>query len=124
MEHLGHVSDLHTLGIATTVEHIGLHHIHGAAYDQVPVIPLALPPRPCRQRDGGTPAELRHEPDIHPAGGTGDRKSTRLNSSHGYTSYAVFCLKKKKQKIAKADVEPETGHPDATLYTEKIRLLH
>src|SRR5687768_18312643 len=24
-----------------------------------------------------------------------DRKSTRLNSSHGYTSYAVFCLKKK-----------------------------
>src|SRR3989449_6640498 len=28
-----------------------------------------------------------------------DRKSTRLNSSHGYISYAVFCLKKKK-KIA------------------------
>src|SRR5205809_7150375 len=26
---------------------------------------------------------------------TGDRKSTRLNSSHGYISYAVFCLKKK-----------------------------
>src|SRR5256884_4079101 len=28
--------------------------------------------------------------------GGGDRKSTRLNSSHGYISYAVFCLKKKK----------------------------
>src|SRR2546429_4406528 len=27
-----------------------------------------------------------------------DRKSTRLNSSHGYISYAVFCLKKKKQR--------------------------
>src|SRR5687768_17929377 len=27
----------------------------------------------------------------------GDRKSTRLNSSHGYISYAVFCLKKKKE---------------------------
>src|SRR2546422_2044939 len=27
-----------------------------------------------------------------------DRKSTRLNSSHGYISYAVFCLKKKKTK--------------------------
>src|SRR5687768_18192341 len=27
-----------------------------------------------------------------------DRKSTRLNSSHGYISYAVFCLKKKRQK--------------------------
>src|SRR2546422_6713108 len=34
------------------------------------------------------------------AGGllTLDRKSTRLNSSHGYISYAVFCLKKKKKK--------------------------
>src|SRR2546422_6673721 len=37
---------------------------------------------------------------VHPAfrgrrNGTGDRKSTRLNSSHGYISYAVFCLKKK-----------------------------
>src|SRR2546422_1866538 len=31
---------------------------------------------------------------------TRDRKSTRLNSSHGYISYAVFCLKKKKVKIA------------------------
>src|SRR2546422_3287530 len=28
--------------------------------------------------------------------GATDRKSTRLNSSHGYISYAVFCLKKKK----------------------------
>src|SRR2546422_6196471 len=30
----------------------------------------------------------------------GDRKSTRLNSSHGYISYAVFCLKKKKKKVS------------------------
>src|SRR3989449_1768719 len=30
--------------------------------------------------------------------GARDRKSTRLNSSHGYISYAVFCLKKKKKK--------------------------
>src|SRR2546422_6181407 len=29
----------------------------------------------------------------------GDRKSTRLNSSHGYISYAVFCLKKKKNDL-------------------------
>src|SRR5688572_31083083 len=29
---------------------------------------------------------------------TGDRKSTRLNSSHSQISYAVFCLKKKKKK--------------------------
>src|SRR2546429_4048295 len=31
-----------------------------------------------------------------------DRKSTRLNSSHGYISYAVFCLKKKKSYQAEA----------------------
>src|SRR5216684_688389 len=33
-------------------------------------------------------------PDKDKFPGTGDRKSTRLNSSHGYISYAVFCLKK------------------------------
>src|SRR2546429_5295247 len=32
-----------------------------------------------------------------------DRKSTRLNSSHGYISYAVFCLKKKKTNNRKSD---------------------
>src|SRR5207245_3664678 len=33
-----------------------------------------------------------------------DRKSTRLNSSHGSISYAVFCLKKKKKKIEKHNI--------------------
>src|SRR2546429_8109273 len=32
-----------------------------------------------------------------------DRKSTRLNSSHGYISYAVFCLKKKKNYSFRSD---------------------
>src|SRR3989449_3195411 len=32
-------------------------------------------------------------------GARADRKSTRLNSSHGYISYAVFCLKKKKTYV-------------------------
>src|SRR5439155_26905851 len=36
----------------------------------------------------------RHLDDVH----LGDRKSTRLNSSHVAISYAVFCLKKKKNK--------------------------
>src|SRR2546429_2677802 len=35
-------------------------------------------------------------PRLLPTTGAADRKSTRLNSSHGYISYAVFCLKKKK----------------------------
>src|SRR3712207_7433617 len=34
-----------------------------------------------------------------PGGRDGDRKSTRLNSSHANISYAVFCLKKKKTNI-------------------------
>src|SRR2546422_7374027 len=45
----------------------------------------------CRAGQGAAsrvPEALR--PDLQ------DRKSTRLNSSHGYISYAVFCLKKKK----------------------------
>src|SRR2546422_3185260 len=38
-----------------------------------------------------------------------DRKSTRLNSSHGYISYAVFCLKKKKKKGKR---RIKTKHPE------------
>src|SRR2546429_6254413 len=38
-----------------------------------------------------------------------DRKSTRLNSSHGYISYAVFCLKKKK-KSYRLYILPYTTH--------------
>src|SRR5687768_17675497 len=37
--------------------------------------------------------------------GSEDRKSTRLNSSHGYISYAVFCLKKKKKKQHKIKIK-------------------
>src|SRR2546422_6267255 len=48
----------------------------------------------AEQRD----AEVEPDREQGVAGQTvvaGDRKSTRLNSSHGYISYAVFCLKKK-----------------------------
>src|SRR2546422_3801280 len=43
-----------------------------------------------------------------------DRKSTRLNSSHGYISYAVFCLKKKKK------TQPHIGRsrPSSSLYPQ------
>src|SRR5687768_18218757 len=41
-------------------------------------------------REAGTPPSLSDEVVAS------DRKSTRLNSSHGYISYAVFCLKKKR----------------------------
>src|SRR2546429_1531616 len=39
---------------------------------------------------------------VVPAADRGDRKSTRLNSSHGYISYAVFCLKKKTCEALRA----------------------
>src|SRR5205809_5757076 len=40
-----------------------------------------------------------------------DRKSTRLNSSHGYISYAVFCLKKKKQNTKRYHLKlPKISH--------------
>src|SRR2546429_5401513 len=38
-----------------------------------------------------------------------DRKSTRLNSSHGYISYAVFCLKKKKNSTRRNSRSRFTG---------------
>src|SRR3712207_7314285 len=45
--------------------------------------------------NSGTPRERM----LHGGYGEQDRKSTRLNSSHANISYAVFCLKKKKNKI-------------------------
>src|SRR2546422_8670628 len=57
-----------------------------------------------RSRDAGGGAALHRADRAGDSGtethrsGEGDRKSTRLNSSHGYISYAVFCLKKKKKK--------------------------
>src|SRR2546422_1937716 len=40
-----------------------------------------------------------------------DRKSTRLNSSHGYISYAVFCLKKKNQRQRRRFALSRQAHP-------------
>src|SRR2546426_3382467 len=48
-------------------------------------------------------------------GGGRDRKSTRLNSSHLVISYAVFCLKKKKNSIALATYPRILTHDKATL---------
>src|SRR2546422_6095149 len=50
-----------------------------------------------RSRPSHSEPGLRHtRADRRPPREARDRKSTRLNSSHGYISYAVFCLKKKK----------------------------
>src|SRR3712207_8512208 len=47
---------------------------------------------------GAAPVGVAHEGQP-PRGRLLDRKSTRLNSSHANISYAVFCLKKKKDKL-------------------------
>src|SRR2546429_7349192 len=55
------------------------------------VLGVELPPPPVR--------DLSHGLQRVVVVVTPDRKSTRLNSSHGYISYAVFCLKKKKRVV-------------------------
>src|SRR2546422_5331719 len=48
-----------------------------------------------------------------------DRKSTRLNSSHGYISYAVFCLKKKKKTKQTDPIKLATSQIEVDENTEK-----
>src|SRR5216683_6893219 len=47
---------------------------------------------------------------VRDAGGTLDRKSTRLNSSHDQISYAVFCLKKKKGYLHRQPARQDNNH--------------
>src|SRR2546422_3781439 len=64
-------------------------------HDALPISPAASPASvrssSIASRSSSRPTASFHLRRI-------DRKSTRLNSSHGYISYAVFCLKKKKNK--------------------------
>src|SRR5437667_8421569 len=68
-----------------------------------------------RQRDGalarGGRQEPRREPDDRGPAAQRDRKSTRLNSSHITSSYAVFCLKKKRRRIAFGLEGRNRNHP-------------
>src|SRR2546422_2121349 len=51
-----------------------------------------------------------------------DRKSTRLNSSHGYISYAVFCLKKKKKTTnIMYDISNKNGHSNKRTTPDRTR---
>src|SRR2546429_7327858 len=65
-------------------------------------LPLGVSPQTQRQASGQVFTQSQQRV---PAA---DRKSTRLNSSHGYISYAVFCLKKKKTPPA---LRSPTAHP-------------
>src|SRR2546422_6253246 len=60
-----------------------------------------------RRRGSPRPRRCRSDPC---SGTRTDRKSTRLNSSHGYISYAVFCLKKKKKNNKNKDSKTIDSH--------------
>src|SRR2546427_8994165 len=77
-------------GIDQTAQRQGFHLLVASSHNEKYAIAVAL--QYMRGRVDGlivmSPAQVAH----------GDRKSTRLNSSHSQISYAVFCLKKKKKK--------------------------
>src|SRR5207247_3452365 len=73
---LGRVTPLPVAGFAVSRSHPQQHPDH-SVFDSLSEAGAALPPR------------------LLAAFGSQDRKSTRLNSSHEWISYAVFCLKKK-----------------------------
>src|SRR2546429_6855684 len=52
-----------------------------------------------------------------------DRKSTRLNSSHGYISYAVFCLKKKNQTHTNYSSLPPQPSESSALSLTSVHLV-
>src|SRR5207245_11639229 len=86
-------------------------------HDALPISARLCPWRPGHRRDAAAcQRRVAHQrrPGRHgrtcPAVAGGDRKSTRLNSSHGSISYAVFCLKKKKTKIKKTLKTSKTQH--------------
>src|SRR2546422_7520827 len=61
--------------------------------------------RPCLEAGGGLSLRCWVQGQRLQVSPERDRKSTRLNSSHGYISYAVFCLKKKKRMASVASCE-------------------
>src|SRR2546427_5965595 len=62
---------------------------------------------------GRASAGTRARPGRPTRSETRDRKSTRLNSSHSQISYAVFCLKKKKNRTHAGEIQGETTHSRA-----------
>src|SRR2546430_6470689 len=64
-------------------------------------------PRPVAPLLRAEPRRLLPDPRRRPEGAAGDRKSTRLNSSHSQISYAVFCLKKKKKLLLVPPIQLE-----------------
>src|SRR3712207_8801689 len=69
-----------------------------SCHEDTKVVDASPNPLPCEERGSAAPLPVpaAGPPQEEEGLGEGDRKSTRLNSSHANISYAVFCLKKKK----------------------------
>src|SRR5207244_12249229 len=72
-----------------------------------PYTTLFRSPRRAHRTRRPRPGDAAHRAGV---GTHGDRKSTRLNSSHQIISYAVFCLKKKKKKNKTRKNKTHTKH--------------
>src|SRR5256884_2008595 len=101
--------------------HASVHRgkMHACGHDGHTAMLLAAARYLARQRDFDGTVYLVFQP-------AEDRKSTRLNSSHGYISYAVFCLKKKKIEHASVTLALETPsriRPDSDVISGTFSLL-
>src|SRR5687768_18168826 len=78
-------------------------------HDALPILMIA--PMTCDVYSKGSPSKRARSASLPFSSEPTrlDRKSTRLNSSHGYISYAVFCLKKKKKKKSNTQ-SPKQSH--------------
>src|SRR5438105_6287718 len=74
------------------------------------------PPGYCRDHQGRGGSARRRRRAVHP-----DRKSTRLNSSHEWISYAVFCLKKKKQRETTPNDRAKTREMHGNMKTSSMQ---
>src|SRR5205807_5861982 len=92
--------DLKTIIEATRTGHGFIYTV--LLYSKKKDLPLETPRRERQERTNlptlpDNSGEVRSDKTVHQIGQDGDRKSTRLNSSHLVISYAVFCLKKKNK---------------------------
>src|SRR2546422_1160583 len=84
-------------------------------HDALPIL-LTLEPGSTR-RSPRTDRSTGARREQRPRGRRQDRKSTRLNSSHGYISYAVFCLKKKKKKKKTRETDNSMTHTNIRIWS-------
>src|SRR2546422_9758115 len=103
----GHLSWDATVGAATAFRLVSVSAFASSAVATIPPLMFVHPSRCQRSNSRARLIGPGLSRMMGPRGSlckpvhscsSGDRKSTRLNSSHGYISYAVFCLKKKKKK--------------------------